>query len=118
MRKLALVGMGCQTSVAAVAAARGARKLSGKVALTVGLLCSKTFSDEIFEELFEARYGVTRREIVKVNIKGRLQLWLERTASRTTSRCRSRRHGNGPAPAATTVPISEPSTPISRSAAS
>jgi coenzyme F420 hydrogenase subunit beta len=44
--------------------------------LTIGLLCSKTFDDAIFEELFEAKYGITRAEIVKMNIKGVFQLWL------------------------------------------
>jgi coenzyme F420 hydrogenase subunit beta len=78
LSRLGLISVGCQTSVAAVAAARGARSTSRRIALTVGLLCSKTFDEEIFEELFEARYGVTRREITKINIKGKLQLWLDR----------------------------------------
>lgn len=78
LSRLAVVGVGCQVSVPPVAAGRGARKMSRKIALTVGLLCSKTFSESIFEDLFEARYGVARREITKINIKGRLQLWLDR----------------------------------------
>ena len=43
--------------------------------LTIGLLCSKTFDDSIFEELFEAKYNVKRADIVKMNIKGVFQLW-------------------------------------------
>jgi coenzyme F420 hydrogenase subunit beta len=38
-------------------------------------LCSKTFDDAIFEELFEARYGLARGEIAKINIKGVFQIW-------------------------------------------
>jgi coenzyme F420 hydrogenase subunit beta len=81
LSRLGFVSMGCQTSVAAVSAARGARKLSGKIALTVGLLCSKTFGEDIFEGLLEDRYGVARREVTKINIKGRLQVWLDRDGS-------------------------------------
>ena len=42
----------------------------------LGLLCSKTFDDAIFEELFRAKYGIERSQIVKMNIKGVFQLWL------------------------------------------
>ena len=38
-------------------------------------LCSKTFDDRIFEELFEAKYGIARADIKKVNIKGVFQIW-------------------------------------------
>ena len=55
---------------------RKAGKVARRLGLTVGLLCSKTFDDAIFEELFEAQYGVKREEIVKMNIKGVFQLWL------------------------------------------
>ena len=42
----------------------------------IGLLCSKTFDDAIFEELFEAKYGLPKSEIVKMNIKGVFQIWM------------------------------------------
>ena len=59
--RIALVGMGCQASApAADAARRRAGKVARRFALTVGLLCSKTFDDAIFAELFEARYGFAR----------------------------------------------------------
>jgi hypothetical protein len=48
-----------------------ARRLS----LSIGLLCSKTFDDAIFEDLFEAKYGLTRAAIKKINIKGVFQIW-------------------------------------------
>ena len=44
--------------------------------LSIGLLCSKSFDDAIFPELFEARYGLARQDIVKMNIKGIFQIWI------------------------------------------
>ena len=74
--RIALVGMGCQSSAPPVMAARKAGKVARRFALTIGLLCSKTFDDAIFSELFEARYGLARQDIVKMNIKGVFQLWM------------------------------------------
>jgi coenzyme F420 hydrogenase subunit beta len=74
--RLALVGMSCQASIPAVMKARKAGKSARRLALSIGLLCSKTFDDAIFEELFEARYGLVRADIVKMNIKGVFQLWM------------------------------------------
>jgi coenzyme F420 hydrogenase subunit beta len=73
--RIALVGMGCQASAPPVMAARKAGKVARRFALSIGLLCSKTFDDAIFPELFEARYGLARQDIVKMNIKGVFQLW-------------------------------------------
>ena len=73
--RLALVGMSCMASVPATMAARRAGKVARRFALTIGLLCSKTFDDRIFDELFAARYGLERASIVKMNIKGVIQLW-------------------------------------------
>jgi coenzyme F420 hydrogenase subunit beta len=73
--RLGLISVGCQTSVPPVARTRGARKLAKRFALVVGLLCSKTFADTIYDELLKARYGIDRDLITKVNIKGRLQVW-------------------------------------------
>jgi coenzyme F420 hydrogenase subunit beta len=74
--RIALIGMGCQTSATAVMSARKAGKVARRFNLSVGLLCSKTFDDAIFSELFEARYGLPRAEIKKMNIKGVFQLWM------------------------------------------
>ena len=38
-------------------------------------MCSKTFDDAIFPELFEAKYGIARADIAKMNIKGVFQVW-------------------------------------------
>jgi coenzyme F420 hydrogenase subunit beta len=56
------------TTRAEVLAAAGSR-------LTIGLMCSKTFDDAIFPELFEAKYGIARADISKMNIKGVFQVW-------------------------------------------
>jgi coenzyme F420 hydrogenase subunit beta len=74
--RIALVGMGCQASAPPVMSARKAGKVARRFTLTIGLMCSKTFDDAIFPELFEARYGLAREQIVKMNIKGVFQVWM------------------------------------------
>lgn len=74
--RLALVGMSCQASVPAVMRARKAGKPGRRLALSIGLLCSKTFDDAIFDELLLPKYGLARSEIAKMNIKGVLQIWM------------------------------------------
>ncbi len=73
--RIALVGMGCQASAAPVMQARKAGKIARRLSLSIGLMCSKTFDDAIFPELFEARYGIARADIAKMNIKGVFQVW-------------------------------------------
>jgi len=73
--RIALVGMSCQSSVPPVMKQRKTGKTARRLSLNIGLLCSKTFDDAIFEELLEAKYGLKRAEIKKMNIKGRLQIW-------------------------------------------
>jgi len=74
--KLALVGMSCQSSVPPVMSVRKAGKPARRFVLNIGLLCSKTFDDAIFEELFEAKYGLRKQDMVKMNIKGVFQIWM------------------------------------------
>lgn len=76
-KRLALVGMSCQSSVPPVMWSRKVGKISKPIVFNLGLLCSKTFDDAIFEELFDAKYGISREQIVKMNIKGVFQLWLD-----------------------------------------
>jgi coenzyme F420 hydrogenase subunit beta len=73
--RIALVGMGCQASAPPVMAARKAGKIARRLSLSIGLMCSKTFDDAIFPELFEAKYGIMRANITKMNIKGVFQVW-------------------------------------------
>lgn len=75
LEKLALVGMGCQASAPAIMKSRKTGKAARRLELTIGLLCSKTFTDAIFTELIEAKYGIKRQDIVKFNIKGRFHIW-------------------------------------------
>ena len=77
LTKLALVGMSCQSSVPPIMGSRKAGKITKKFALNIGLLCSKTFDDAIFEELFEAKYGLKKQDMVKMNIKGVFQIWMK-----------------------------------------
>lgn len=76
LEKLALVGMPCQSSVPPVMWNRKVGKAGKPFILNIGLMCSKTFDDAIFEELFEAKYGLPRHGIKKVNIKGVFQIWM------------------------------------------
>ena len=73
--RIGLVGMGCMASAPGAMQARKAGKVARRLSLTIGLLCSKTFDDSIFEELFEAKYDIKRESITKMNIKGVFQLW-------------------------------------------
>ena len=74
--KIALVGMSCQSSSPPAMSVRKAGKVARRFTLNIGLLCSKTFDDAIFEELFEAKYGLKKADIKKVNIKGVFQIWM------------------------------------------
>ncbi|MBM3729498.1 MAG: 4Fe-4S dicluster domain-containing protein [Actinobacteria bacterium] len=77
LSRLALVGMGCQTSSPPVMWDRKAGKVSKPFLFNIGLLCSKTFDDAIFSELFEAKYGLKKQDMVKMNIKGVFQIWMK-----------------------------------------
>ena len=76
-KKLALVGMSCQSSVPPVMWHRKVGKISKPIVFNIGLLCSKTFDDAIFEELFDAKYGLKKQDMVKMNIKGVFQIWMQ-----------------------------------------
>ena len=77
LSRLALVGMGCQTSSPPVMWDRKAGKVSKPFLFNIGLLCSKTFDDAIFPELFEAKYGLKKEDMIKMNIKGAFQIWMK-----------------------------------------
>ncbi|MHB1208989.1 MAG: Coenzyme F420 hydrogenase/dehydrogenase, beta subunit C-terminal domain [Acidimicrobiales bacterium] len=73
--RIALVGMGCMASAPGAMQTRKAGKIARRLSLTIGLLCSKTFDDSIFEDLFDKQYGIKRSDIKKMNIKGVFQIW-------------------------------------------
>jgi len=75
-KRLALVGMSCQSSVPPVMWSRKVGKISKPIVFNLGLLCSKTFDDSIFEELFWAKYRLAKADMVKMNIKGVFQIWM------------------------------------------
>ncbi len=75
--KLALVGMSCMSSVPPTMWSRKIGKVSKPFVFNIGLLCSKTFDDSIFEELFWTKYGLAKSEMTKMNIKGVFQIWME-----------------------------------------
>jgi len=77
LTKLALVGMSCQSSALPIMWARKVGKSSKPFLFNIGLLCSKTFDDAIFEELFLAKYGLRKEDMVKMNIKGVFQIWMK-----------------------------------------
>ncbi len=76
LESLALVGMSCQTSVAPVMWHRRVGKVSKPIKLNIGLLCSKSFDDALFDELFWTKYRLAKDDIVKMNIKGVFQVWM------------------------------------------
>lgn len=76
LSNLALVGMSCQTSVAPIMWHRKIGKVSKPIKLNIGLLCSKSFDDSMFDELFQLKYGLVKEDIVKMNIKGVFQVWM------------------------------------------
>jgi coenzyme F420 hydrogenase subunit beta len=75
--RIALVGMSCQASSPPAMKQRKAGKVARRFSLNIGLLCSKTFDDAIFEELFEAKYGLKKADMRKMNIKGVFQIWMK-----------------------------------------
>ncbi|MGH9242845.1 MAG: Coenzyme F420 hydrogenase/dehydrogenase, beta subunit C-terminal domain [Acidimicrobiales bacterium] len=75
LERLALVGMSCQSSAPPVMWNRKVGKTGKPFLFNIGLLCSKTFDDAIFEELLDTKYRLAREDIVKMNIKGVFQIW-------------------------------------------
>ena len=77
LKNLALVGMSCQTSIGPIMWSRKVGKVSRPIKLNIGLLCSKSFDDSLFDELFYLKYGLAKDLIKKMNIKGVFQIWMK-----------------------------------------
>jgi coenzyme F420 hydrogenase subunit beta len=75
LKNIALVGMSCQASINGTVEAYGVNKYKRKIALTIGLLCSKTFTYDGQKQVL-AEHGIDIADVVKVNIKGRYMVWL------------------------------------------
>ncbi|MBW3659212.1 MAG: Coenzyme F420 hydrogenase/dehydrogenase, beta subunit C-terminal domain [Actinobacteria bacterium] len=74
LRNVALVGMSCMASINGTISAYGINKYKRKVALTIGLLCSKTFTYDGQEQVL-AEHGIAMEDVVKINVKGRYMVW-------------------------------------------
>jgi coenzyme F420 hydrogenase subunit beta len=73
LSKVALVGMSCQASVTGAMAARRVNKWAKKINWTFGLLCSKSFTYEgLMVEIAQEELGLKLKDIVRVNVKGKL----------------------------------------------
>ena len=75
LKQIALVGMSCQASINGTVQTYGVNKYKRKIALTIGLLCSKTFTYE-GQKTVLANHDIAIEDVVKVNIKGRYMVWL------------------------------------------
>ncbi len=73
LSRLALVGMGCQASVPGVTGTRRVNKWGRRIAWTLGLLCSKTFTYEgLMEEKLRDGLGIDLADIARIDVKGRI----------------------------------------------
>ncbi len=76
LKNLALVGMSCQASINGTVIANRLNKYAKRIAITIGLLCSKTFTyDGMYEGMLAEEYGIPLDSISKVNIKGKFIVW-------------------------------------------
>jgi coenzyme F420 hydrogenase subunit beta len=78
LSKVALVGMSCQSSVTGALEARRLNKWRRKIAWTLGLLCSKTFTyDGLMVEIAQKELGLELHELARVNVKGKLLFYTD-----------------------------------------
>jgi coenzyme F420 hydrogenase subunit beta len=78
LSKLALVGMGCQSSATGALEVRRVNKWRRKIAWTFGLLCSKSFTyDGLMVEIAQKELGLDLEHLVRVNVKGKLLFYTD-----------------------------------------
>jgi len=80
IKNVALVGMSCQASINGTLAARNVNKYKKRIQLTIGLLCSKSFTYEgMMVDKISKQMGIPLTDVSKVNIKGKFILWRKST---------------------------------------
>ncbi len=78
LSNVALVGMSCQASVTGSMEARRVNKWRKKIAWTLGLLCSKTFTyDGLMVDIAQNELGLDLDHLVRVNVKGKLLFYTD-----------------------------------------
>jgi coenzyme F420 hydrogenase subunit beta len=86
LSRVALVGMSCQASVTGSMEARRVNKWRKKIAWTLGLLCSKTFTyDGLMGEIAQGELGLDLDRLARVNVKGKLLFYTDDGAEHTYS---------------------------------
>ena len=66
--------MSCQASINGSVQARGVNKWKRRIELTIGLLCSKTFTWEGQAQVLR-EHGIDIADVTKINIKGKYLVW-------------------------------------------
>jgi len=93
LSRLALVGMGCQSSVTGSLEARRVNKWRRKIAWTFGLLCSKSFTyDGLMVDIAQRELGLSLDHLVRVNVKGKLLFYTDDGEEHTYSLKKSHVH--------------------------
>lgn len=93
LSRVALVGMSCQASVTGSLEARRVNKWRRKIAWTLGLLCSKTFTYEgLMVEIAQKELGLSLDDLARVNIKGKLLFYTTDGEEKTYSLKQSHVH--------------------------
>ncbi|MDQ3990755.1 MAG: Coenzyme F420 hydrogenase/dehydrogenase, beta subunit C-terminal domain [Actinomycetota bacterium] len=93
LRQVALVGMSCQASVTGALEARRLNKYRRRIAWTLGLLCSKTFTYEgLMVDIAQGELGLELDDIARVNVKGKLLFYTKRGRELSFSLKQARAH--------------------------
>ena len=72
-KKVALVGVSCESTALRQLAAEGIKRWTRPVTLSIGLMCCETFDyDAFMVGVVESELGIPLADITKVNVKGRV----------------------------------------------